>query len=140
MMNQDKARNGGRNLASIESDLLSAEQAFLDADERYKKAESDRLKALDTINKHQMELDNFISELRELSVPGTRWHPDGTETIDTLQLHREDIVAEEMRETENTDLTSAETKQKLAKDFSRLRASNSSNSDDPVLKVVSGKG
>lgn len=139
-MSQNERERGNRCLAGIESDLIKAEEAFADADARFKKAEIDRQTALETINKHQIEMDNFISEMRQHSVPGTKWHPSADAPGDTLELHREDMVRPEARE-EPADLalSSEENKRLLSKDFSSAKESAQDRSDDPVLKVVSGK-
>lgn len=139
-MSQDGNAGGKRCLAGIESDLMKAEEAFIDADTRFKKAELDRQAALETINKHQIEMDNFISEMRQHSVPGTKWHPSQDGAGDTLELHNEDIVRTESRE-EPVDLalSSEENKRLLGSEFSDAKEPVNARGDDPVLKVVSGK-
>lgn len=131
-----------RNLAGIEGDLVAAEQAFEDADSRFRKAKTDRQNALENINKHQVELDKFISELRQSSVPGTVWSPQPLEAEaieEALELHREDIVADDANDDSAEEgLTSSEAKKALAKDFKRLRESSTVRDEDPVLKVVAG--
>lgn len=142
-MSQDGSERGKRCLAGIESDLIKAEEAFADADARFKKAELDRQTALETINKHQIEMDNFISDMRQHSVPGTKWHPSQSASGDTLELHNEDMVRPEPREEPgDLALSSEENKRLLSKDFSKARETKESaneRGDDPVLKVVSGK-
>ena len=139
-MNQDGYAGGKRCLAGIESDLLKAEEAFIDADTRFKKAELDRQAALETINKHQIEMDNFISEMRQHSVPGTKWHPSQQAESDTLELHNEYIVSPEPRE-EPADLalSSEENKRALGSEFRDTKQPLNERGDDPVLKVVSRK-
>ena len=140
-MNQDGSARGTRCLAGIESDLMKAEEAFVDADTRFKKAELDRQAALETINKHQIEMDNFIAEMRQHSVPGTKWHPSQDDNgADTLELHNEDIVRGEPRdEPVDLALSSEENKRLLESEFKDAKEPVRERSDDPVLKVVSGK-
>lgn len=138
-MSGNDGQNGGRTLAEIENDLHRAEEAFADADARYKKAQQDRRAALNTIDKHQVELDECILELRQRSVPGTKWRQELGEVYETLELHSEDIVSEGSRSAgAEPGLTSDSTRKALGKDFDRLRATTNLGSDDPVLKVVAG--
>lgn len=65
-----------RSLAQIESDLVAAEATFANADARCKEAERERQDAFDRLNVHQVELDDAIAQLRERSIPGSRWRPD----------------------------------------------------------------
>lgn len=138
-MSKNQAQQGGRNLVEIETGLLSAENAFADADARFKDAERDRRTALEMINKHQIEIDNFISEMHQRSMPGTKWRQELEEIDETLELHSQDIVAEQVRNaTADKILTSEKTNEGIAKDFDRLRATAHSKGDDPVLRVVVG--
>lgn len=139
-MNENEASLSGRALADIESDLVKAEKAFVDADARFTQAERDRRTALDTINKHQTELDSAISELRQRSIAGSRWDLDVGEEEDTLNLQPEDIVEDEdENESKPDSLLSRDTKQVLAADFERLRASTQGQDRDTVLKVAVGE-
>jgi hypothetical protein len=136
-MSENQAQQGGRNLAEIETGLLSAEKAFADADARFKDAERDRRTALDAIDKHQIEMDNFISEMHRRSMPGTKWRQELEAIDETLELHSQDIIAEEVRSAlADKILTSEKTKEGIAKDLDRLRATAHSKGDDPVLRVV----
>lgn len=134
-----EAQGGGRKLAEIEIDLLKAEEAFADADARFKKAQHDRRAALNLIDKHQVEMDECFLEMRQRSVPGTKWRQETGAAEEPLELHSEDIISDAAR-TAPTDarLTSESTKAAIKKDFDRLKSSASSAGDDPVLKVVSG--
>lgn len=62
-----------RSLAEIESDLAAAEETFADADARCKEAERERQDAFDKLNLHQAELDDAFAQLRERSIPGSKW-------------------------------------------------------------------
>ena len=128
-----------RGLAEIEKDLLKAEDAFADADARFKKAQHDRRESLNMIDKFQVEIDECYLDLRQRSVPGTKWRKEVGEAGEALELHTEDIVSGEARDAlVEEQLVSESSKEALSKDFDRLRNSTSSKADDPVLKVVSG--
>lgn len=136
-MGEANGRLEKRGLAGIEADLLKAEEAFADADARFKEAEQDRRAALETINLHQREMDEAFAELRKLSIPGTRWRSEQAGGEEPLELHSEDIVTDGRRVTAGeASLTSEATKKAFAKDFELLKASAKARNDDPVLKVV----
>lgn len=135
----NEARGGGRKLAEIEIDLLKAEEAFADADARFKKAQHDRRAALNLIDKHQVEMDECFLEMRQRSVPGTKWRQEAGMADETLELHSEDILSDVSRNASTeARLTSEMTNAAIKKDFDLLKASANSAGDDPVLKVVSG--
>ena len=137
-MTGNVAQKIGRTLAEIESDLVEAEAAFADADERFKKARHDRRAALSTIDKHQDELDECLLYMRQRSVPGTKWCLELGKADETLELHSEDIVADGTRNSSTEScLTSEATEKATSKDFDSLRAATKAQGDDPVLKVVS---
>ncbi|QIG53182.1 hypothetical protein G6N82_02550 [Altererythrobacter sp. BO-6] len=137
-MNDENTQTGARSLAEIESDLLKAEKAFLDADSRFRKAQQDRRAALSTIDKHQDELDECLLALRQRSVPGTKWCLELGQADETLDLHSEDIVSEiSAGGFDGAELVSDATRKAAKKDFDILRTSASANGEDPVLKVVS---
>lgn len=134
----DKVQGRGRSLAEIEIDLLKAEDAFAEADTRFKKAQHDRRAALDLIDKHQVEMDKCFLDLRQRSVPGTKWRQEGGEPEEILELDSEDVTSGDARDASaNEYLTSGPIIKAMSKDFERLRVSSHSKSDDPVLKVVS---
>jgi hypothetical protein len=62
-----------RTLAQIEADLLTAEASYNDAVARLRDAERDLRSALETINKHQGEIDGAIESLRQRSPEGSSW-------------------------------------------------------------------
>ncbi len=93
-MTESANLQGGRTLAQIESDLLKADAAFGDADTRLKEAERDRRAAIDTINKHQLEFDKAIAELRQRSTVGSKWRLEMEKPEDALILQKEDITEE----------------------------------------------
>lgn len=135
----NESKKPSRSLAEIEGDLIKAEEAFADADARYKLAQRDRSDALRNIDKHQVELDERVVEMHRRSVPGTKWRQEMGDLDGTLELHSEDIVAEAARNASpEASSTAQEAKKVVSKDFDILRASADTLSDDPVLKVVSG--
>src|SRR4051812_21115429 len=92
VMTESETQQSGRTLAQIESDLLKADAAFSDADARLKEAERDRRAAIGTINKHQMEFDKAIQELRQRSTPGSTWRLEMEQPEGALILKTEDIA------------------------------------------------
>lgn len=114
-MSGNDVQRGRRALAEIESDLLKAGEAFAEADTRLKEAECDRLAAIESIDKCQMEFDEAVAELRQGSIPGTKWHPEIQETADILILQPENVAADGT--------------------VSDRSSPTSAASDDPVLKV-----
>ena len=136
-MSEGTPLRNGRCLAEIENNLREAEQAFADADARYKQAENDRRVAVETINQHQAEIDDAVRQLRELSIPGTRWSAGSAHQDEPLVLHSEDIVSKRSQPpTQADDLASTETKQAISRDLERLRNTADEDESDPVLKVV----
>ena len=137
-MNASEALERGRRaLAEIESDLTKAEDAFADADARIKRAERDRRAALDTIDKHQMELDKVIAELRQRSIAGSKWRIEIMEAEATLDLQAKDIMEDEDKKISNdSGLVSADASEVLAANFERLKACSQAEVNDPLLKVV----
>jgi len=93
-MNGHGVQKDGRTIAEIEGNLLKAEEAFADADTRFKEAERDRRAALDTINKHQVEFDRAIAHLRQRSIPGSKWRLETEQAEDALVLEVETILGE----------------------------------------------
>lgn len=137
-MSEGHTQKGVRSLAEIESDLIKAEEAFRDADTRFRKAQQDRRAALSTIDKHQDELDECLLSLRQRSVPGTKWCLELGKAEETLDLQSEFIVSEIVSSgSTEPDLASEATNNSVRKDFDILRKSAKTASDDPVLKVVS---
>ena len=131
-------QDGARRLAEIERDLLDAEEAFRDADLRFRNAQKDRRAALSTIDKHQDELDECLLLMRQRSVPGTKWCLELGQSEETLDLHSEDIVSDiPVDGTDAIDISSDATRRAVKKDFDALRTSASTQGEDPVLKVVS---
>ena len=63
-----------RNFAQIETELLKAQETYLDASARMEAALAERDKALATINACQEEFDEAMQGLRSSSIPGSRWH------------------------------------------------------------------
>lgn len=138
-MSVDKVQRRGRSLAEIEIDLMKAEDAFAEADTRFKKAQHDRRAALNLIDKHQVEMDKCFLDLRQRSVPGTTWRQEGGEPEEALELNAEHVASSEARNASADEhLASGSVMKALSKDFDRLRQSSHSKGDDPVLKVVSG--
>lgn len=62
-----------RLLAQIENDLVTAEEAYAEADARFRQAQRDLDAALTAINKHQTELDGAMARLRERSPAASTW-------------------------------------------------------------------
>jgi len=85
-MDGNGVQQNRRALAEIESAMLKAEEVFTDADTRCKQAERDRRAALDTINKHQAELDDAVGQLRQRSVVGSKWRVEMGKIENALPL------------------------------------------------------
>ncbi|MCB2060044.1 MAG: hypothetical protein R3E09_02420 [Novosphingobium sp.] len=128
-MSENEAPQGKRALAQIESDLQKAEEAFVDADNRLKEAERDRHTALDTINKHQMEFDEAVTELRQRSIPESKWRLQPGETKAPLVLQSENI-AENVNVSGRPNLTSVTADKSVAAEFKRLRVCAQINGGD----------
>lgn len=138
MMGND-AGTSTRTLADIEADLIRAEQAFADADARYKTAQQDRRLALSTIDQHQDELDDCLLRMRQKSVAGTKWCRALEKGEEPLELHSDDMVSEAARASQAASGDGPSSAEKAAaRSFDLLRASANAKADDPVLKVVSG--
>lgn len=128
-----------RCLAQVENDLIKAEDAFADADSRLNAARRDRAAAIELINDHQREMDSLIADMRRRSVPGTKWHPEGVEEGEPLELGRESIVPDDTEDTRpSSSLVSREKKDEVSRKFARLKRKAEPEGDDPVLKVVYG--
>lgn len=128
-----------RCLAQVETDLIKAEDAFADADARLKAARADRAAAIELINDHQREMDSLIADMRRRSVPGTKWHPEGVDESEPLELGHDNVVTDDTRDTQSEDaLVSREKKEEVSRNFARLNSKSAPDGDDPVLKVVYG--
>lgn len=134
-------RPGNQSLAKIEQNLLAAEEAYADADARWKKAQVEREEALQRINDHQDEIDELLRALRKRSVPGTKWH-SGDHEDDTLEVSLDDIAGDAAMDDDADEtaplLTSEEAESTLAENFRRLRRASTRQQDDPVLKIAYG--
>lgn len=122
-MNGNGAQHNSRAVAEIESDLLKAEEAFADADNRVKEAERDRRTALDTINNCQMEFDKAIAELRQRSAAGSKWHLEMGGGEKALILKPEDIGEHEIASQRSNEAS-------VVEQFDRLRAAAQSEGDE----------
>lgn len=129
-----------RSLAAIAEDLIESEKMFADADARWKKAQADRLAALEKINQHQLEIDDLVERLRNRSLPGTRWYRGAEENDRTLEVSVDQIVADSSRQSDEGQgkklLTLKETEKAIAENFERLRGASMAQANDPVLKVA----
>lgn len=114
-MDATQPQQNGRTLAQIEGDLLKAEASFADADSRHKAAERDRRAAVETINRHQVEFDQAIAQLRQRSTPGSRWRLEIEKPEDALILQPEDI-------TEDLGAANRPRLQSVSDDFDRLKS------------------
>lgn len=140
-MTKENSVRSGRCLAEIESNLREAENAFADADARYRQADQDRQTAVETINQHQAEIDDAVRQLRDLSIPGTHWSAASSQEGEPLVLNSGDMLSREKQKAEPAgNLSSQETKRVIARDLERLRTSADPDADDPVLKVVTNRG
>ena len=88
----NKAKDAGRALAQVESELHEAEIAFVDAETRLEAARRERAAALDKINQCQTEFDDIVAQRRQQSIPGSKWNSGPLESKDTLDLGPDDIV------------------------------------------------
>lgn len=93
-MKANNAAPDSRSLAQIESDMIAAEKAFAEAEERLKQAKRDSDAALSAINQHQSELDAAVARLRERSPAGSAWKGAGSD-VAVLMLEHEDSSPEE---------------------------------------------
>lgn len=84
-----------RALALIESDMIAAEKAYTEAENRLNQAERDRDTALAAINRHQSELDAAVAHLRERSPAGSAWKAERGGAAAVLMLEHEDSSPEE---------------------------------------------
>ena len=126
-MNGNDVLQGGRALAQIESDLLTAEAAFADADTRLKEAERDRRAAVDTINRHQMEFDKAVAELRRRSTAGSKWRLEMEKPEDALILQTEDMA-------EDQNVSNRPKPKSVLEEFDRLKTLVQSVGNDPGEK------
>jgi hypothetical protein len=90
-MNENENLRDGRSLAQIENDLLKAEVSYAEADARFQAALGDRTCALETINQHQMELDEAVAALRQSSIAGSRWKIETGEFDDIVMSNDDDL-------------------------------------------------
>ncbi|MBV1689199.1 hypothetical protein KRR38_16335 [Novosphingobium sp. G106] len=90
-----KANDPSRSLAQIESDMVAAEAAYAEAEERLKQAQQDRDAALASIDRHQSELDAAVSRLRQRSPAGSHWKGRAADAAAVLMLDHEDSSPEE---------------------------------------------
>lgn len=131
-----------RSLAAIAEELIESEKMFADADARWKKAQADRLAALEKINQNQLEIDDLVERLRNRSLPGTRWYRGSTESNETLEVTLDEVVAENVRHDMEIEgkplLTSKEAEKALADNFNRLRGASVAQANDPILRVAYG--
>lgn len=128
--NQDISR---RSLAEIEGDLLNAETAYSGADSRIKHAERERQMALETINRHQAELDAALAALRQSSTPGSRWRSD-LPADEILYLSSDDELSGEFEGAEgSTSSLSPPTVKSVSAHFDRLKfhAEQSARGEQP---------
>lgn len=141
-MQQYEGKPGDRSLAVVAQELTEAEKIYADADARWKKAQADRLEALQKINDHQAEIDDLVEKLRKRSIPGARWYREAEEYRDTLEVSLDDVVVEaaakDWDRQEKPLLRSKSAEDELAENFHRLRKVSSAQGDDPVLKVAYG--
>lgn len=120
-MGKQDADASRRSLADIESDLLRAETAYGDADSRMILAERERQTALQTINRHQAELDAALATLRQRSTPGSRWRP-GDQPEEVLSLGSEDELSERIEDVEQSPTSlSTPTVKSVSAHFDRLK-------------------
>jgi hypothetical protein len=94
-MKANDPMQSGRSLAQIESDMIAAEAAFAEAENRLKQAQRDRDGALAAINRHQSELDGAVARLRERSPAGSGWKGQTGDAAVVLMLEHEDSSPEE---------------------------------------------
>ena len=130
--------DAGRTLAKIESDLREAEEAFAEADARLEEAKSERSTALGKINKHQLEIDCAIAELRQRSVAGSKWSIAKEKTEGDLVLQEDDIV-DDKPNSNDSKLNSAATANTVLTHIEHLRSHTHSQDSDPVLKIANPK-
>lgn len=121
-----------RTLAQIESDMVTAEEAYAEAEERFKQAQLDRDAALAAINQHQSELDEAITRLRDRSPAASLWQgkSDGAAAVLMLE-HEESSQAE-------ADLigNAADTAPPLSGKAATSGAASAKSPADDALKVA----
>jgi hypothetical protein len=139
-MERRDGKPNNRSLATIAEDLIESEKMFADADARWKKAQADRLAALEQINRHQHEIDDLVETLRNRSLPGTRWYRGSGARDHALEVSLDQVVTDGVRQDDESGgahlLTLKETEKALAENFQRLRRASIAQADDPVLKVA----
>lgn len=94
-MKANDPAQGSRGLAQIESDMIAAETAYAEAENRLRQAQRDRDAALAAINQHQSELDAAVTRMRERSPVGSAWKAGGDDSETVLMLEHEDSSREE---------------------------------------------
>jgi hypothetical protein len=94
-MKPNNPTQSSRSLAQIESDMIAAEAAYAEAENRLNQAQRDRDAALAAINRHQSELDAAVGRLRERSPAGSVWKGKGGSAAGVLMLEHEDSSPEE---------------------------------------------
>jgi len=134
-MNGEDASQKRRTLASIESELLKAEEAFIEADHRLNKAESDRRAALEKINKHQTEIDEAIATLRQGSIAGSKWGFATRKAEDALILQPEEATEDRFESCE-AKLASSAADESIASHIENLSTYAQPKDGDSVIKVV----
>lgn len=137
MMNSDETSQGERTLATLECDLLKAEEAFAEANTRLKRAESDRRNALETINKHQAEIDEVITALRLRSVTGSNWSRAASKAENALILHPV-AKTKDAKNPNEAELASEVTEETVASYIKSVTDDARTKHNDPSLKVLSG--
>lgn len=129
-----------RTLAEIENELLKAEAAYADADERLEIANRERRTALQSINEHQAEFDEALAALRQRSTPGSIWHPQPEGPDDVLALSSDDELADAGKAKVETDTTlSPPAVQSVSKHFERLRFHIEHNNQAREPRTTNGK-
>lgn len=132
-MSATDAPQGKLTLTQIEADLLEAEAAFADADNRLRRAERDRQTALDNINRHQALFDQAIDEIRMRSTPGSTWQREVKAESLPLILSDADAV-------DHGPAMSPVKAASVSAEFRRLKEIAEPNSGDPILKVALARG
>ncbi|MCJ2179811.1 hypothetical protein [Novosphingobium album (ex Hu et al. 2023)] len=117
-----------RSLAAIESNLHQAGEAFADASTRLQEAERDRNRALEAINKHQVEFDEAIARLRQQSTPGSKWR---------LEIERNDPtgVVQSVPEGGDETVLNGASLRAVSAEFMRLKEHVQKQETGPTLRI-----
>jgi len=91
-MNDETTQQNRRALSQIESDLIKAEDEFVDADKRVKRAERDRDQALEKMSLYQTEIDDAVAALHKRGIAGTKWGRETARIEDSLILSPDDRI------------------------------------------------